>query len=121
MKFLNKNIQDLLPPETDLYFNAIEHEKKQELKHIKQAKETIENYSNEEFAEITLKLGELYDLACDEITLLSRKKELAGFNDSSNLLGLFKQLQHNVNESVRLLANKYEYKVTTKETNRLNY
>ena len=76
MKFKHSEVQDLLEPQADLYFNALAHEQEEELKHIREALVVVRQLGEDKVKAITGLLGEVHQLGQDEVKLLGKVVEL---------------------------------------------
>lgn len=72
MKFNHLEVQDLLDPQADLYFNALEHERLEEIKHLNEALTVVRTLGENKVKEISNLVNEVYALAQDEIEILNR-------------------------------------------------
>ena len=77
MKFKHSEVQDLLEPQADLYFNALAHEQEEELKHIREALVVVRQLSEDKVKAITGLLGEVHQLGQDEVKLLDMMSEMS--------------------------------------------
>lgn len=72
MKFNHLDVQDLLNPEADLYFNALEHERLEEVKHLSEALTVVRTLGEDKIKEISKLIDEVHALAHDEVEILNR-------------------------------------------------
>lgn len=72
MKFKHLEVQDLLDPQTDLYFNALEHERLEEVKYLNEALSVVRTLGEDKVKEISKILHEVNALAQDEVEILNR-------------------------------------------------
>lgn len=75
MKFKHLEVQDLLTPQADLYFNALEHERLEEVKHLNEALSVVRQLGEDKIKEISKILNEVDELANDEIKILTNLLE----------------------------------------------
>lgn len=103
MKFKHEEVQDLLNPETDLYFNALAHEQEEELKHTREALVVVRQLGDKKLKEISKILNDVHNLAQDEIKLLNRLFEL------EDQPIVYSTIQASVNSPLRQMNTTYNY------------